>query len=56
MENKTSLRKALAMGVVSGGFACFYHGGTFYEKYPGEKWENMEPFYLEYLKQPGTGK
>lgn len=48
---EVDFQKALAMGVVSGGFACFYHGGTFYEKYPGEKREDMEPFYEEYLKQ-----
>ncbi|MEL7598833.1 MAG: carbohydrate kinase family protein [Proteiniphilum sp.] len=45
------IRKALAIGVVSGGFACLYHGGTFYEKYPGEKKEKKNPIYQEYLKQ-----
>ena len=32
-----SLPAAIALGVASGGFACFYHGGTFYEAYPGAK-------------------
>lgn len=48
---QVNIEKAIAMGVVSGGFACFYHGGTFYENYPGEKRENMEPIYKEYLNQ-----
>ena len=54
MEHKTKeldILRALAMGVVSGGFACFYHGGTFYENHPGEKWEQMKPFYSDYLNQ-----
>lgn len=50
-EKKMNIQKAMAMGVVSGGFACFYHGGTFYENYPGEKWEQMKPFYNDYLNQ-----
>ena len=43
--------KAIAMGVVSGGYACFYHGGTFFEKKPGEKKQLIEPFFNEYLLQ-----
>lgn len=50
-NNPIDIKKALAMGTVSGGFACLYHGGTYYEKYPGEKKELMKPIYQEYLKQ-----
>jgi len=37
--------------VVSGGFACFYHGGTYYEDYPGEKAARIEPYLKSYLLQ-----
>jgi sugar/nucleoside kinase (ribokinase family) len=44
---------AIALGVASGGFACFYHGGTFYEKFPGEKLQLVNKYYDAYLKQAG---
>lgn len=50
-SKQIDFKKALALGVVSGGYACFYHGGTYFEKQPGEKLKNIEPFYNEYLKQ-----
>lgn len=50
-SKQIDFKKALALGVVSGGYACFYNGGTFFEKFPGEKIENMRPYYNEYLKQ-----
>lgn len=50
-DKPVDIQKALSMGVVSGGFACLYHGGTYYEKYPGEKKDKMKPIYQEYLKQ-----
>ena len=46
-----NLEDAIALGVVSGGYACFYHGGTFYEAYPGQKKELIEPYYRDYLRQ-----
>jgi len=46
-----NLNEAIAMGVVSGGYACFYHGGTFHEKQSGQKKSLIEPFYNEYLLQ-----
>ncbi len=49
------INKAIAFGTVSGGYACFYHGGTFYEEYPGQKWELIEPFYRDFLIQIGAG-
>jgi sugar/nucleoside kinase (ribokinase family) len=47
------LEKAINLGIVSGGYACFYHGGTFYEAYPGQKKELIEPYYQDYLCQAG---
>jgi sugar/nucleoside kinase (ribokinase family) len=47
------LMSAIALGVASGGFACFYHGGTFYEKFPGEKRQLISKYYDAYLKQIG---
>ncbi len=48
---QVDIKKAIAVGTVSGGYACFYHGGTFYEEYPGQKWELIEPFYRDFLRQ-----
>jgi sugar/nucleoside kinase (ribokinase family) len=45
------LTEACRWGIVSGGFACFYMGGTWIETYPGEKRERITPYYEEYLKQ-----
>jgi hypothetical protein len=36
---------------VSGGFTCFYMGGTYLEKEPGEKRRKIEPFYESYKTQ-----
>jgi len=52
--HKVNLEMAIALGIVSGGYACFYHGGTFYENYPGHKKELIEPFYQDYLLQTGV--
>ena len=46
-----NLEEAIDLGVVSGGFACFYYGGTFYEAYPGQKKELIEPYFQDYLRQ-----
>jgi sugar/nucleoside kinase (ribokinase family) len=32
-----SMQDAVKLGIASGGFACFYHGGTWFESKPGEK-------------------
>ncbi len=45
--------EACSRGVVSGGFACFYLGGTYFEAYRGEKKEKIEPYYDAYKKQTG---
>ena len=36
-KSRVSLIEAVALGVASGGFACFYNGGTYYEEFPGQK-------------------
>ena len=45
------LREAVAQGVCSGGFACFYHGGTFVESYPEEKAVRIGELYAAYRQQ-----
>lgn len=47
------LREALVWGVISGGYTCFYIGGTFFEKYPGEKYNLLLPYYKKYKQQIG---
>ncbi|MDP4221968.1 MAG: carbohydrate kinase family protein [Bacteroidota bacterium] len=48
-----NLNLALALGIASGGYACFYHGGTFYEEFPGQKQKIIESYYWDYLRQTG---
>jgi sugar/nucleoside kinase (ribokinase family) len=48
-----NLHLALAMGIASGGYTCFYHGGTFYEEYPGQKQKIIESYYQKYINQAG---
>jgi sugar/nucleoside kinase (ribokinase family) len=48
---KFSLMDALAWGVASGGFACFYVGGTYIENREGEKFKIVERFKNEYVEQ-----
>lgn len=45
------LVEAAKWGIVSGGYACFYMGGTFLEKYSGEKMEEISKHYDLYLQQ-----
>jgi sugar/nucleoside kinase (ribokinase family) len=49
--NKCDLREACYWGIVSGGYACFYMGGTYFEERPGEKMEWIKPYYDSYKKQ-----
>ena len=44
-------QEACSWGVVSGGFTCFYMGGTYLEKEPGEKRRKIGPFYESCKKQ-----
>jgi sugar/nucleoside kinase (ribokinase family) len=47
------LTESISWGVASGGFNCFTIGGTFLEKFPGEKRGLVSEFQREYLKQIG---
>jgi sugar/nucleoside kinase (ribokinase family) len=48
------LMEASAWGVVSGGFACFYVGGTYHEAAEGEKLSKIGPYYAKYKRQVGN--
>lgn len=45
------LTEACTLGIISGGYASLYIGGTYFEKHPGEKYQLMMPFMEEYKKQ-----
>ncbi|MCJ7450093.1 MAG: carbohydrate kinase family protein [Bacteroidales bacterium] len=45
------LREACCWGIASGGFTCFYMGGTWFEKNPGEKLARIKPYYESYKDQ-----
>jgi sugar/nucleoside kinase (ribokinase family) len=47
------LKEAISWGIASGGFTCFITGGTYKEKYRGEKLERVTGLHKEYLKQIG---
>jgi len=49
-REKYSLYDAAVWGTVSGGFACYYTGGTYFEKYSGEKLEISNSIIEKYLK------
>jgi len=46
-----NLQEASCWGIVSGGFACFYMGGTYFEQSSGEKLAQIEPYYKSYQLQ-----
>jgi sugar/nucleoside kinase (ribokinase family) len=48
------LVEACALAIVSGGFSCFYIGGTYQEMYPGEKRRYIEQYYKLYREQLGA--
>ena len=52
-KGQFNLIDALSWGVASGGMTCFIAGGTYLEKYPGEKLNKVVEFQREYLKQIG---
>ena len=53
-RSSLDLREACRWGIVSGGFACFYYGGTYLEKKEGEKLSLLQELYDQYLKQEGN--
>jgi len=50
-KNNLDLMEACSWGIVSGGYTCFYVGGTYIEKNTGEKQALIEPYFKEYIKQ-----
>jgi len=50
-SGKIDLPTACAWGISSGGFACFYLGGTYIENKHGEKKEKIQYIFNEYIKQ-----
>lgn len=50
-QKKISLKEAVVSGICSGGFACSYHGGTWFENTPGEKKREIENLIGAYHKQ-----
>lgn len=47
------LSDAVAWAVASGGTACFYMGGTFAEQHPGQRRQQVLPYYHDYKEQIG---
>jgi sugar/nucleoside kinase (ribokinase family) len=50
-ESKPDLIEACSWGVISGGFSCFYMGGTYSENCPGHKLSQLKPLYESYCAQ-----
>ena len=50
-RGEIDLPSACALGIVSGGFACFYLGGTYLEHTAGEKRAAVEALYEAYREQ-----
>lgn len=50
-RKELNLTEALSWAVASGGFACFYIGGTYFECSIGEKRGKVGEFYRDYQKQ-----
>jgi hypothetical protein len=47
--HKLSLTELAVLGTVCGGFACYYTGGTYFEKYSGEKMEKINGLLQKYV-------
>ena len=50
-KEKLNLEEACTLGIVSGGYACLYIGGTYFENHPGEKFQLMTPILKDYREQ-----
>jgi len=50
------LIEALCLGISSGGVACFYKGGTYFEQCKGEKSKLVQIYYEDYLIQIGKNE
>jgi sugar/nucleoside kinase (ribokinase family) len=51
VPGKLDMNDACAWGIASGGFTCFYIGGTYLEWSQGEKFNLVNPYYELYLRQ-----
>lgn len=47
-RSKLNLEEAVIFGICSGGFACSYHGGTWFENSPNEKRNEIEQLISSY--------
>jgi hypothetical protein len=54
-KSAPDLKEAAAWAAASGGFACFYRGGTYHETAAGEKRAKLEPLVEAYRRQIGAG-
>lgn len=50
-RSKLNLKEVIISGICSGGFACSYHGGTWFEKSRGEKIKEIDKLISAYHKQ-----
>ena len=50
-KGQLNFNEAVAWGVASGGMACFYVGGTYFEKQPFEKFNLVKEYIDHYLLQ-----
>ena len=53
-REQPDLLEAVSMGIVSGGFTCFYLGGVYQEVRHGEKQALIQPYYEAYASQRNT--
>ncbi len=52
-SEKPDLTEAIIWGIISGGYSCFYMGGTYFEETGGEKRNLIAPYYKKYINQIG---
>ena len=52
-KGRLDIIEACTVGIVSGGFTCFYAGGTYIESRSGEKLDGLKPLLESYRKQIG---
>jgi sugar/nucleoside kinase (ribokinase family) len=50
---KFNLMESISWGIASGGFTCYYLGGTYIETWEGEKLSILKSFKNEYIQQLG---
>ncbi len=53
-KHQLDLSEAISWGVVSGGFTCFYVGGTYHETTDGDKLAKIKYYYAFYKAQVGN--